>query len=109
MTPAPTMPTVTEIARQIAETFHPRRIVLFGSRARGTARPDSDVDLMVEMETSARPVERARAVRRLFGLRRWSMDVVVYTPAEAKRLRGIPGSLMSVIDSEGQTLYEQPA
>lgn len=39
-----------EIAAAVAtivERFHPERIVLFGSRARGTPRPDSDADLMV--------------------------------------------------------------
>ncbi|MGI8510886.1 MAG: nucleotidyltransferase domain-containing protein [Gemmatimonadaceae bacterium] len=101
-----TVPPVEEIAQLIAEAFHPRRIVLFGSRARGTARPDSDIDLMVELETAARPVDRAFAVRRLFGLRYWSMDVVVYTPEEVVRLRAVPGSLMSTIDAEGRILYE---
>jgi predicted nucleotidyltransferase len=32
-----------------------RRLALFGSRLKGTARRDSDVDLLVEFEPSARP------------------------------------------------------
>jgi len=104
-----TVPPVAEIVQRVVEALHPRRIVLFGSRARGTSRPDSDVDLMIEMDTTAWPVERAVAVRQLFGLRHWSMDVVVYTPAEIAHLRQIPGSLMSAIDAEGRVLYEQAA
>ena len=42
-------PPIEEIARKIVEAFRPRRIVMFGSRARGDSRPDSDLDLMVEM------------------------------------------------------------
>ncbi|MCW5773490.1 MAG: nucleotidyltransferase domain-containing protein, partial [Rhodospirillaceae bacterium] len=37
--------------------FKPRRVILFGSHARGTARPDSDYDLLVVTEDDA-PAER---------------------------------------------------
>jgi uncharacterized protein len=39
-----------QIAAAIVDYFYPRRVGLFGSHARGQARPDSDVDLFVEME-----------------------------------------------------------
>ena len=39
-------PLIEEIIRKIVEAFQPRRIVMFGSRARGDTRPDSDLDLM---------------------------------------------------------------
>lgn len=81
---------------------------MFGSRARGTARPDSDIDLMVEMETPLRPSERMQAIHLLFSRRRWSMDVVVYTPQEVAEQRGYRNSLLRVIESEGKVLYEQP-
>jgi|SRR5579863_858048 predicted nucleotidyltransferase len=102
-------PPIEEITRLIADAFHPRRIVLFGSRARGDATPDSDVDLMIEMDTTASPIERAIAVRTLFGLRTWSLDVVVYTPDEIDRLRRINGTLASMIDAEGRVVYERAA
>jgi predicted nucleotidyltransferase len=34
-----------EAVRRIVESVHPRRIILFGSAARGDGRPDSDLDL----------------------------------------------------------------
>lgn len=37
------------------ERRHIRRLALFGSRLKGTARPDSDVDLLVEFEREATP------------------------------------------------------
>jgi predicted nucleotidyltransferase len=81
---------------------------MFGSRARGATRPDSDLDLMVEMETADPPAERARAIDALFGLRRWAMDLVVYTPLEVQQQRQQRNSLIRVIESEGKVLYEQP-
>jgi predicted nucleotidyltransferase len=43
---------IRRLARQIAERFHPDKIILFGSYAYGTPRPDSDVDLLVVMPTN---------------------------------------------------------
>ena len=42
----------------------------------------------------------------LFGLREWSMDVVVYTPDEVRRFRGVSGSFLSQIESEGRVIYD---
>ncbi|HXC25037.1 MAG TPA: nucleotidyltransferase domain-containing protein [Gemmatimonadaceae bacterium] len=99
-------PSLEQITQTLVEHFHPQRIVLFGSRARGDARPDSDVDLMVEMESSLTRGRRAVEVLKVFGIRPWAMDVVVYTPDEVAQLRGSVGTLLSVIEAEGRTLYQ---
>ena len=96
------------VTNAIVKRFHPKRIVVFGSHARREARPDSDLDLFIEMETPRRPPERAIEVSELFGLRPWSMDIVVYTPEEVLRLRHVTGTRISVIEKEGKVLYEQP-
>jgi uncharacterized protein len=67
---------IDEVVRTIVESFHPRRIVLFGSQARGDAGPDSDLDLMIEMETDLPFLERSIAVDRLFRGRLWPLDAV---------------------------------
>ena len=96
---------IDEVVRTIVDHFHPRRIVLFGSHARGDAGPDSDLDLMIEMESELRPLDRAIAVDELFPARRWPLDVAVYTPAEVRRDRGRLGTLLSMIELDGRTLY----
>jgi predicted nucleotidyltransferase len=96
------------IADRIVSAFHPRRIVLFGSRARGEARPDSDYDIFIEMETDKRPVERMREVSELFGLRDWAMDVIVHTADEVNRLKHMKGRVVYEIEREGLLLYERP-
>lgn len=98
---------VQEITRRIVERFSPRRIIMFGSHARGNAGSESDLDLFIEMESEQRPPERAAEVAEIFGLRRWPLDVVVYTPEEVKQVEGVHGTLLSMIEREGQVLYEQ--
>jgi len=96
-----------DITSTILKKFKPKRVVLFGSHARGEAGEDSDLDLFVEMESDRRPPERAIEVSAVFGLRPWSLDVVVYTPAEVARLKKVPGTLLSIIEAEGEVLYER--
>jgi len=86
-----------------------RRLGSYAAAGRlvGDSRPDSDIDLFIEMESSKRPSERAIDVLRLFGLRRWSMDVLVYTPEEVRASRGKPGSLVASIEAEGRVLHER--
>jgi uncharacterized protein len=98
---------IDEVVRTIVAALHPARIVLFGSVARGDAGPDSDLDLMIEMQTERRPVDRMVAVGELFPQRRWPLDVVVYTPEEVARDRHIAGTLIHMIEREGRTLYDQ--
>ncbi len=94
------------LTRLLVERFGARRVVLFGSRARGDVRPDSDYDVFVEMETAERPPERTARILAEIGLRPWSLDLVVYTPEEVARVRPIPGTLLSMIESEGRVLHD---
>ena len=96
---------IAGIAEKIARRFNPDRIVLFGSRARGDARPDSDIDLFVEMESKFDQYERSAQVDQLFARRNWSLDVIVYTPQEVKKAIRQAGFLIDAIDEEGKVLY----
>ena len=95
-----------DLTRLLVERFGARRVVLFGSRARGDARPDSDFDVFVEMESTERPPERNARILAEIGLRPWSLDLLVYTPDEVARVRPIPGTLLSMIESEGRVLHD---
>lgn len=95
------------VIRTIVEWFDPDRVIRFGSHALGDAGPDSDLDLFIEMDTDLQPLQRTVMVDTAFGLRRWPMDVLVYTPEEVERLRGLHGTLLKMIEGEGKVLYER--
>jgi uncharacterized protein len=101
-------PPIESITRRIVDAFRPRRVIMFGSRARTDARADNDVDLMTEMETDLSPPRRAMAIDELFGLCDWSMDLIVYTPQEVQEQGRFRNSLLRVIEAEGKVLYERP-
>jgi predicted nucleotidyltransferase len=62
--------------------LRPQKIILFGSYAYGNPTPDSDVDLLVVMETKASRKERFLAVSRLLMPRPFAVDIIVRTPQE---------------------------
>ena len=96
---------IAHIAGRIAETFHPSRIILFGSRARGDNREDSDIDILVEMESSENRIELRRKIARLFLDRWWAMDILVYTPKEIADWKYSLATILPDIESEGKVLY----
>ena len=98
---------VDRIIETISTAFRPRRIVVFGSQARGDASADSDLELLVEMETDVSRREQARRIRRAFDPYPCPMDIVVYTPAEVKRWAQAPASLVATALREGRIVYER--
>ena len=113
MTPeASTFPPLTpelldEIVRRILQVGSPRRIVLFGSRARGDARPDSDIDLLIIEDSDLPRYRRSpRYLRALLGVFP-AKDVVVWTPPEVDAWREVPHAFVTSALREGRTLYER--
>src|ERR1700687_326710 len=92
---------------RIVEQFHPLRVILFGSHARGTAVADSDVDLLVVL---ADVVHKRRATvesARTPGPLPVSKDIIVTTPDEIARRGHLAGSVLRPALQEGKILYEQ--
>lgn len=99
---------IQEIVRRIVAGFHPEKIILFGSHARGDALPDSDVDLLVVIPTDSKKrttIEMRVAVRRM-GI---AKDIVIVTPEEFDRKRDVIGTIVYPAVREGRTLYERKA
>jgi predicted nucleotidyltransferase len=93
----------------LVKTFNPERIVLFGSRARGNACDDSDLDLLVIAEsTEPLHARMARAHHALRGLPA-AVDVFVCTPAEVERYRNWLGHTVAIALREGRVIHERAA
>ena len=57
-----TLPGIHKIVQQIVDRFHPQQVILFGSHAYGTPTADSDVDLLVVVQTEENPLHTAARI-----------------------------------------------
>jgi excisionase family DNA binding protein len=92
----------------IATSIHPDAVILFGSRARGDARAESDFDLaIVAPDGAARRRVAMRAYESLAGVagRSVAVDIVVLTPSIITAERDLPGSISRAVAHEGVVLY----
>ena len=103
-------PIIDEMVRRIAERFHPERIILFGSHARGNAGPDSDVDLLVVMRgVEGRRRKTATAIdMALMGIE-LPTDILVVTPEDVERGRRQISTVIYPALREGKVLYDAAA
>jgi predicted nucleotidyltransferase len=94
---------------RIATRFHPEKIILFGSRARGQAGPDSDADLLVVMPVDGS--KRQQAVQMDLALEGIPIpiDLVVVTPEEVQKYRDAIGTIIHEAVRDGKVLYERAA
>jgi predicted nucleotidyltransferase len=104
----PVSKTLPQAVKKIAETLKPEKIILFGSYAYGNPTPDSDVDLLVVMETNAVQKDRYLAVSRLLRPRQFPIDVIVKTPKEIEgALKDKGNFFLREIVAKGKVLYER--
>ena len=98
------MEQIRQFSRRIAREFRPRRIVLFGSYARGEATADSDVDLLVvlphEGDSVAKSVEIRLKLRPPFPL-----DLLVRSPETVSRRLAMGDTFLRDVLENGKVLY----
>ena len=103
--PATTLAGIRKVTRQIVQQFHPQKVILFGSYAYGQPTEDSDVDLLVVMDTNESPLpvaaKIAAAIEHPFPL-----DIVVRTPGEFASAVQRRGVFATEVATKGITLYE---
>jgi predicted nucleotidyltransferase len=98
-----------EIVRRIVEVADPEKILLFGSAARGTMGPNSDLDLLVikrgEYRHHAVAAHLYRALRDIH----YATDVLVATPEEVERYKDSSCLVFCPALREGKIIYDKSA
>ena len=95
------------IRERITRSFQPLRIILFGSRARGSARPDSDVDSLVVFRSVTDKRRAAVEIRRVLSDLPVAKDIIVTTPDEIARRGNLVGSVLRPALREGRDILER--
>lgn len=94
-----------DIVNRIVATVNPRRIVLFGSAARGQVGPHSDVDILVVMPNGIQHRQTTRQIRRALADLEISKDVIVVTESDVRRFGSDPSLVIRPALAEGKELY----
>jgi len=95
---------LTEIIRRVVQVAQPEKVILFGSAARGTMRPDSDIDLLVVKANVHRRRLAKQIYRHLIGVNQ-AVDVVVVTPDDIEQFRDSHALIISPALREGKVVY----
>ena len=99
-------PYLAEAVERIARQFEPLRIILFGSWARGQARPDSDLDLLVVLPRVDNKRQTAIRIGNALSDLPVSKDIVVTTPEEIAARGNVIGQVLRPALREGKVVYE---
>jgi predicted nucleotidyltransferase len=94
-----------EVVDRLVSRFAPSKILLFGSRAIGTARQDSDYDLLIVWRDEDPPASRAATIRRALLDLGVPFDIAVVTPREYEQYRRRRVHIVAIADREGRILH----
>ena len=101
-----TLDDIKAIAAQIAARFHPQKVILFGSHAYGEPTPDSDVDLLVIMETEGNPLHTAARISAAVD-HPFALDILVETPTYFAEALAEQDIFETQVVNKGTVLYEE--
>jgi predicted nucleotidyltransferase len=96
---------IRAFVKRVADEFHPKRVILFGSYAYGRPTPDSDVDLLVVMPHDGPAAVQAAEIRKRVRAG-FPMDLVVRSPEEIDRRLAMDDFFIREVIERGKPLYE---
>lgn len=96
---------LNEIIERILQVIIPDKIILFGSRARNTAKQDSDYDLMIiKSDIESEWKLEAKIYRNFIGLN-VPVDVIVATPEKIEQHKDSSGYIYKQVLKDGIIVY----
>jgi len=98
-----------DLLDSVVAYFRPRRVILFGSHARGQAGPDSDIDLLVVVDDDTPPEKLTlKAGAEARAAYHEPADVIPVREETFRRKSRIPGTLSRAATLEGVIVFERP-
>ena len=98
---------IQQMVKRIVGQFHPDKIILFGSHARGGAGMDSDVDLLIVMPVDGSKRAKQLEIRAALHNFHIPKDIIVSTPEEFQWRKEVVGTIERPAAREGKILYAQ--
>ena len=102
------MQNIRGLVRRIADKFQPEKVVLFGSYAYGNPGSESDVDLLVVMNTSLSSRQQRLKISQAISPRPFPLDIVVRTPEELETRLKLGDPFLHEVMTRGRVVYERP-
>jgi predicted nucleotidyltransferase len=97
---------INEFVAKIAKKFKPEKIILFGSHGYDTPGKDSDVDMLVIIDSKKRPVDLAIQIRSALRAP-FPVDILVRTPEQIEKRLSMNDFFIREILTKGKILYER--
>ncbi|MBI2612069.1 nucleotidyltransferase domain-containing protein [Candidatus Gottesmanbacteria bacterium] len=96
------------LVERIVHSYHPEKVILFGSLATGKSDEGSDIDLLIiKKSKKKRPFRVKEVLESLRNVKRtYPLDAIVYTPEEIKKRLTMGDYFVTRIMNEGKVLYE---
>ena len=98
---------IESLVRRIVQRLRPRKVIMFGSYAKGTATARSDLDIFVMKDTDLPMGSRGQALGALLAAQLIPVDVHIYTLEEVEEYAKEPFSFVSSILSTGRVVYDE--
>jgi len=97
---------INEFVNKIAKRFKPEKIILFGSYGYGSPKKNSDVDLLIIIDSKKRPVDLAIQIRSEIPAP-FPVDLLVRTPEQIEERLSMDDFFIKEIVTRGKVVYEK--
>ncbi len=98
---------INHVVDIIVKNVHPKKVVLFGSHADGSAGKNSDLDLLVITDTRDEGFKRTKKIRKYLRGTKIPIDIVVYTPSEVEEWKDTKSAFITQVLENGKVIYGQ--
>lgn len=96
-----------EIRARIVDAVKPERIILFGSYAYGKPKDESDLDILVIMNSELPRYRRSISIYSCLAGLLIPKDILVYTPEEIEEWSEVPQAFITTAIRKGKVIYEK--